>query len=78
MFISETKFNAHTYPLNIKGFLSIRKDSNNPNYSGGLITYLRKEINYNRVNLLNISELIEYIAVKIKLSETEIVIVQVY
>ena len=60
----------------LRNFYYIRKDSSNPNYSGGLITYINKNIKYDRIMLPNISNLIEYIAIKIRKNEEEILLVQ--
>ena len=47
--VSETKLNQHSYPIFLKNFHQIRKDSGNPGFSGGLITFIQRKIMYNRV-----------------------------
>ena len=74
--LSETKLNQNSYLGPLRNFYYIRKDSSNPNYSGGLITYINKNIKYDRIMLPNISNLIEYIAIKIRKNEEEILLVQ--
>ena len=76
--ISETKFNIDSIPLNIRNFYSIRKDSSNPNHSGGLLTFIRRDVVYVRINLHNIDPAIEYIAIKIRKNEEEFLLVHVY
>ena len=70
--IAETKFNNRSTSMNIKNFLFIRKDSSNQNYSGGLLTLIRKDIKFNRIYLHNVDENIEYTAIKIRLNQEEI------
>ena len=76
--ISETKFNNESRPINLRNFHQIRKDSDNPNHSGGLISFFRKNLNYVRIYFANVCKPIEYIACRIRLNEEEFVLVQVY
>ena len=65
MALSESKLTSNRKDISINDFNHIRIDRGNDNRGGGMVTYIRKNLQYIYISLDDIPEGLEYIACKI-------------
>ena len=78
MALSETKLTYRRPNVSINDFNHIRLDRGDGNIGGGLIVYIRKDIQYITIQLDRVSEDIDYIAVKLFKETNVINLVSIY
>ena len=78
MALSESKLTKNRKDISINDFNHIRIDRENENRGGGMVTYIRKNLQYISISLDDIPEGLEYIACKIFKNTQVINLVSVY
>ena len=76
--LSETKLTVNRTDINIKGFNHIRVDRSDGSNWGGLVVYIRNNMQYMTFRIDNLHEGIEYIACKIYKENRHLNLVSVY